>query len=344
MDVARLISQYNEDDISIGTLGSHSALQILHGTKKEGFRAVLIATEERASFYREFPNLADEIIVLDSWKEVCREEVVQKLVELNTILVPHGSMVEYVGPECAMNLKVPLFGSRRIIAVEADPRRKMDLLRAAGIPVPREFSPEENFDDLVIVKLPGAKGGKGYFIAKGREEVARRLEELGVRDAIVQEYVIGVRAYYHYFYSPILNRLEIMGMDIRYETNADALGRLPREAEVEPSFVVVGNIPVVLRESLLPKVLEYGRRFFEATKSVENGGIAGPFYLESIIKDDLSIVVFEFSGRIVAGTNLFLTGSPYSWLYWDEPMSVGRRIAREVRLALKQGRLKEVVR
>jgi len=57
----------------------------------------------------------------------------------------------------------------------------------------------------------------------------------------------------------------------------------------------------------------------------------------------MNIKVFEFSGRIVAGTNLYLNGSPYSYLYWNEPMSTGRRIAREVKLAVERGELNKIV-
>ncbi len=42
----------------------------------------------------------------------------------------------------------------------------------------------------------------------------------------------------------------------------------------------------------------------------------------------------EISARIVAGTNLFIDGSPYSYLNYSEPMSTGRRIAREIKNAL----------
>ncbi len=341
-EIKEVISNYDKDNIRIGVLASHSALQILHGAKKEGFETVLITIPEREGFYANFRHLIDKVVHINTWKEICRDEVIKKLQDLNVIIVPHGSMVEYVGSECFLDLKIPLFGSRKIMEVEADPRRKMQFLRSAGIPTPREFSLEEDFDDLVIVKLPGAKGGRGYFIAKGKRDVVKKLGN-NRRDVIIQEYVVGARAYYHYFYSPILERLEILGIDIRYESNADSLGRLPK-SDIEPSFTVIGNIPMVLRESLLPKVMDYGDKFVKATTNVERGGIAGPFCLESVVKDDLSIVVFEFSGRIVAGTNLYINGSPYSWLYWDEPMSMGRRIAREIKLALERDRLYDVLR
>ncbi|MGI8916018.1 MAG: DUF1297 domain-containing protein [Chloroflexota bacterium] len=38
-----------------------------------------------------------------------------------------------------------------------------------------------------------------------------------------------------------------------------------------------------------------------------------------------------------------MNGSPYSALFFDEPMSMGRRCARELRLAEEAGMLKEVV-
>jgi 5-formaminoimidazole-4-carboxamide-1-(beta)-D-ribofuranosyl 5'-monophosphate synthetase len=53
--------------------------------------------------------------------------------------------------------------------------------------------------------------------------------------------------------------------------------------------------------------------------------------------------VFEISARIVAGTNPYVDGSPYTALKYKEPMSTGRRIAREIKTAIKQNRLKEVL-
>lgn len=84
----------------------------------------------------------------------------------------------------------------------------------------------------------------------------------------------------------------------------------------------MGNIPLVLRESLLPRVLDYGIRFVEETRRSLPPGVIGPFSLEGVIDDEANIRIFEFSGRIVAGTNLYVYGSPYSYLYWGEPMSM----------------------
>ena len=50
-------------------------------------------------------------------------------------------------------------------------------------------------------------------------------------------------------------------MDRCYETNVDSLGRIPAAAQegmdVSPSYVVVGNQPVSLRESMLAEALPW---------------------------------------------------------------------------------------
>ena len=91
----------------------------------------------------------------------------------------------------------------------------------------------------------------------------KRAAELARRNYILQEYIIGVPAYIHYFYSPLTGKLEIMSMDRRYETNVDSLGRIPAAAQegmdIDPSYVVVGNSPLVLRESMLGRSVPHGR-------------------------------------------------------------------------------------
>jgi 5-formaminoimidazole-4-carboxamide-1-(beta)-D-ribofuranosyl 5'-monophosphate synthetase len=58
---------------------------------------------------------------------------------------------------------------------------------------------------------------------------------------------------------------------------------------------------------------------------------------------DEEIFVFEISARIVAGTNPFINGSPYTWLKYDEPMSTGRRIAREIKQAIQGKKLNKIL-
>ncbi|NYT01728.1 MAG: DUF1297 domain-containing protein, partial [Methanosarcinales archaeon] len=52
--------------------------------------------------------------------------------------------------------------------------------------------------------------------------------------------------------------------------------------------------------------------------------------------------VFEISARIVAGTNLYMSGSPYSDLI-ERNLSNGRRLAQEVKLARDTGNLDQII-
>ena len=348
-EAEEIIKSYNLSDLGLAVLGSHSALQLLHGAKAERLKTILIVEEKRKKLYKRYSHLIDVWVAVSDFSKLGENEA-EKIRTLNGVLIPHGSLVEYLGYEKLKSLRVPLFGLRELVKWERDWKLKLRLLRESGIPTPRIYEDPEEVDSPVIVKLPGAKGGRGYFFAEEGREVKEGLEKAlasglikNPGEAIIQEYVIGVPLYFHYFYSPIYERVELMGMDIRYESNVDGLKRIPGRLRAEPSFTVTGNIPVVARERLLEEIYEYGEAFAETTKQLIPPGIIGPFSLEAVVTENLEVKVFEFSGRIVAGTNLYTHGSPYSWLFWNEPMSMGKRIARELRLASERGILKSIV-
>jgi len=99
---------------------------------------------------------------------------------------------------------------------------------------------------------------------------------------------------------------------------------------------------MVLRESLLDKVYSMGENFVEASKKLVSPGMNGPFCIEGVYDENANFKTFEFSARIVAGTNIYMEGSPYTTLLYNEPMSMGRRIAREVKIASDSNQLDKV--
>ncbi|MDE1872312.1 MAG: DUF1297 domain-containing protein, partial [Thaumarchaeota archaeon] len=109
------------------------------------------------------------------------------------------------------------------------------------------------------------------------------------------------------------------------------------------SFNVIGNSPLVLRESLLDEVYAMGERFVEAANRLAPPGMNGPFCLEGVYDENGQFTSFEFSARIVAGTNLYVDGSPYSAFIHNEPMSMGRRIAREIKIGKEKDQLSKIV-
>lgn len=324
--------------ITIATLGSHSALQILKGAKDEGFPTLIVTTNNRVRFYHRFPFI-DEVVGIASFSEFGTVERILR--KKNAIIIPHGSFVAYLGIDGNKNMNVPYFGNKKVLDWEADRMQQLKWLRHAHLRVPREFSKHDHIDRPVIVKLFGAGGGAGYFVAHNQVDFEQKISVLLGKEYLVQEYVIGVPIYLHFFYSPLSGKTELMSIDRRYETNVDSLGRMPlahqESIDIDPSFVVVGNSPLSLRESLMPEAYDMAEQLVHASRElIDTRGLFGPFCLETIVTPDQKFYVIEISCRIVAGTNLFINGSPYSALLYDEPMSTGRRIAREINDALSQ--------
>ena len=327
---------------TIATLASHSALQILKGAKDEGFKTLLIATPNREKFYSRF-KLADETLLVDDFKDILGEKVQKKLNDKNCILIPHGSFVEYVGGKELLDLSVPIFGNKKVLEWESDRRKSYDWFKKAGIKIPHDFLKSDEIDRLTLVKLFGAKGGRGYALVKSEQEFKEKVGNFDPNRMQLQEYILGTRFYPHFFYSPLTNENELLGIDLRYESNADGLPRMPADFYMAPTYVVTGNFPITMRESLLPDIFEISDRLTETSKKLFSPGLSGPYSLELVCTDKLELYVFEISARIVAGTNVGIPGSPYSYLKYGEPVSMGRRIAMEIKEAIKKKRLADVI-
>lgn len=354
--IQRALSGYDLKNLSIGTLGSHSALNIFKGAKEEGFRTLCVCKKGDRILYERFP-LADEIIEVESFTEILDGGLQDKLIERNTVLIPHGSFTAYLSVEQMVeSLNIPTFGNCELLSWEASREKQNEWLFRAGLRLPRVFKKPEDIDRLVIAKLPGARGGKGYFLAdspksfhrKAREMVSRGLiSEQDVSQIHLQEYVLGVNVYPHYFSSIMNGEVEFFGVDKRYETTVDAIGRVPASEQLEiglsSTYTVIGNFPITLRESILPEMLRMGDNVMKTSREIAPPGIVGPFCLETAITDNMEIYTFEISARIVAGTNVGIGGSPYPYLKYGENMYMGRRIALEIREAVRQGRTKEIL-
>ncbi|MFA7685235.1 MAG: formate--phosphoribosylaminoimidazolecarboxamide ligase [Candidatus Gracilibacteria bacterium] len=332
-------------DYCIATLGSHTALQILKGAKDEGFKTICICEKGSERPYKSY-KVADEIISIDSFKDYFKIE--PQLVKKNAILIPHGSFVAHVGAEKAKDIKAMHYGAREILEWEADRVKQRQWLLKAKIKVPKIIEKPIDIDRTVIIKFHGAKGGQGYFLANNEKEFKERIKEFPDNNGyVIQEYIVGVPVYAHYFYSKLTGELEIMGFDKRYESNADSIGRIAAkdqvEANIHTTYTIVGNSPLVVRESLLTNIFEMGDRVVEASKDCVKDGLFGPFCLEGVIDPELNYYVFEISARIVAGTNPYVSGSPYTALRYDEPMSTGRRIARDIKMAIQKNQIKKIL-
>lgn len=338
---------------AIATLGSHCALQVLKGAKDEGVKSILICEKKREKLYRRF-GFIDEIILVDSFLELLEEKIYSVLEKNNAILIPHGTLIAQMSSKQIESLKVPVFGNKSILRWESDRQLKEKLMHEANLNVPKSITNPKNITKLVIAKRHGAAGGKGYFLTNSESDYNKKRDNLilqgiikGDEDLYLQEYHSGVLAYLQYFYSPLKEELEFFGVDKRHESDIEGLARIPSKQQMEiddvPSFNVIANSPLVLRESLLDEVYSMGERFVEASKKFVSPGMNGPFCIEGVYDADAKFHTFEFSARIVAGTNMYMEGSPYSTLLYDEPMSMGRRIAKEIKNADSSNQLEKII-
>jgi len=351
-EILDVLNGYDKENITIATLGSHTSLHILKGAKKEGFKTAVVCEKGREVPYKRF-KVADEYIIVDKFSDIVNDDVQEQLRAMNSIVVPHGSFVAYAGLDrIEDDFNVPMFGNRDILRWESERDLERKLMIESNIRIPRKFADPSEIDRTVMIKFPGARGGRGYFVASTPEEFHQKIESMlkrewigeeDVENAHIEEYVSGCNYCIHYFYSALNDEVELMGMDSRYESNIDGLTRIPAKDQLDvaldPSYVITGNHPVVMRESLLSQVFEIGDNLVEGAKKLVAPGMSGPFCMQSLCTDDLEIVVFEMSARIDGGTNTFMDSSPYSYLLFGENMSMGRRIAREIKNGIESDRL-----
>src|SRR5665648_384584 len=185
--VGKIIAKYDSSKLAIGTLGSHSSLNIFKGAKEEGFRTVCICKEKDAIMYQKYP-LVDELIIVKDFTELLSERLQERLRNLNVVLIPHGSFTAYLSTEqLTDNLNVPMFGNRQLLHWEANRKSQEDWLRQAGLRLPATFKSPEDIDRLVIVKLQGAKGGRGYFLANSPAGFYKQFNEMVKRGMLTKD-------------------------------------------------------------------------------------------------------------------------------------------------------------
>ncbi len=347
-------------DPRIGVIGSHSALEIAHGAKQEGAKTVVVCQRGREEVYtRYYNNLFDEIIVLDKFSEMADEGVQEKLRSLNTIFVPSRSFSVYLGYDSIENdFFVPLMGNRRMLRMEertASPNQ-YDLLDAAGIRTPRIFGSVDEVDRLAIVKVMEKDGiERAFFLGSSPEEIKEKAESMAgkglivddaLKDATIEEYVLGAKFNANYFWSPISGDVDLLGFDRRIQTNYDGYMDLPAKEQLELKTVVrnieIGHYGATMRESQLSKVFAAAQKFVEGAKKEIPPGMIGLFALQGAVDKNLDFHVFDLSPRI-PGCPCVEPTSPYMKYKYGHEVGPGRRVAMEIQMAEEANRLADII-
>ncbi len=359
--IKETLKGYDPQKVRIGVLGSHSALEIAAGAKQEGFETVVVCQKGREKTYTKYySNIFDHVMILEKFSGITKPDVVEQLTKWNTIFVPNRSFSVYAGYEAIEEkFAVPLMGNRYMLKTEerTAPRNQLWLLQKAGIRLPRAFKSPKEIDRLVIVKVPEKERTieRAFFYASSPEEYEKKSEERihkgiitrdALKEAVIEEYVIGAKFNANYFWSPLTDEIDLLGFDKRVQTDLDGILDLPAKEQLELGIptqnIEIGHMGVTMRESQIEKIFEAAECFVETCKKEYPPGMIGLFALQGAITKDLEFYVFDVSPR-VPGCPCVEPTSPYMKYKYGTEVGPGKRVAMEIKRALRKGRLDEVV-
>lgn len=354
---------------TIATLGSHSALDVCEGAKAEGFRTLVAAQRGREKTYlsyylsrkrgKEEVGVVDEVMLLGKFGELANEDRQKFLGDRGCVFVPNRSFAVYVGYDAIeKRFRVPVFGNKFLLRAEEREAEKNQyyLMQKAGVRFPQRIASPDKIDRLAIVKVSEAQRSyeRAFFLARTPAEYYLKSEAMlkegkitaeGLKKAVIEEFIVGAQFNLNFFYSPIHEEVELLGIDTRRQTNIDGFLRLPASQQKEfgefyqPTTIEVGHIACTLRESLLEQALELGQKFADAVAKEYKGGMIGPFALQGAIQESgkEEFVCFDVSLRIPGSPGTRFT--PYSEYLFRRSVSFGRRIAMEVKEAEKRKKM-----
>lgn len=378
-----IVKNYDPKKITIGVLGGHSGLDVCHGAKKYGFRTTAVCQKGREKTYNKYyatrpcsdnpqpvnndprpvtatKGCVDEIILVDEFADIIQPHIQKQLRDLNTIFVHNRYFWVYCDFRAIENdFFVPIFGTREMVKLEERDieNNQYDLLKAAGIRIPKQFSSPKDIDRLVLVKVSEALRSyeRAFFLAanygdyklkSGELLSSKIINEESLEKAIIEEFIVGAPVNFNYFYSPLDDEIELMGTDMRRQTNLDGLLRLPAHEQIavlqylKPRMIETGHVAVTMKESLIEKAFDLGEKFVAITKAKASPGIIGPFALQGAITAEdgrEDIVIFDVSMRIPGSPGTRYT--PYSGYLYGDSLSYGERIAMEIQTGIRQKKL-----
>jgi 5-formaminoimidazole-4-carboxamide-1-(beta)-D-ribofuranosyl 5'-monophosphate synthetase len=325
----------------------------------------------------------DEILLVDKFSDITKPEVQEQLRERNTIFIHNRYFWVYCNfEEIENDFNVPIYGLRQGVKLEErdQPLNQYHLLEKAGIRTPKivksgtdNFQSDEDFKKILdahfssagtplLIKVNEATRTyeRAFFVCTNTEnfftEAASKVEngeitQEALNQSTIEEFIIGAQVNFNYFYSSLNGELELMGTDTRRQTSLDGFLRLDAKVQNEllengykPSMIETGHIACTTKESIIEKAFEAGEKFVKTLKKEVAPGMIGPFALQGAIattKGKEEIVIFDVSMRIPGSPGTRYT--PYTSYLWGRDLSYGERIAIEIREALDENRLQEII-
>lgn len=330
MDISSVLAGYDLNNLTIASLGGHSALDVSHGVKKHGFKTLVVAMQGRDQTYQKYfktrgdQGCVDETIVVEKFSDILKPELQEELRKRNTIFIHNRYFWVYFDDFAAVenDFAVPIYGSRNLVRLEErdQPNNQYELLEKAGIRIPkliRRGGERLSEDELrarlethfktseapLLVKANEAIRSyeRAFFIVTSPESYFTRSQELidagkvnadEVHLSVIEEFVLGAQVNFNFFYSNIRGELELMGTDTRRQTSLDGFLRLDAGTQME-----------LLRNGINPSMVETGHAAVTTKESLlEKVFEAGEKFLATL-KDEVPpgmIGPFALQGAVAA--------------------------------------------
>lgn len=282
MDISKVISEYDPNNITIGVLGGHSALDVCTGAKKLGFKTLAVCKKGREKTYskyykaRDGKGCIDDVIVVDEFADIVNDDIQEELRKRNTIFIHNRYFWVYFKDFDLIekNFNVPIYGNRVLVKLEErdQPNNQYELLEKANIRLPKivrkgnsgfnddktRKALDDHFDDHggpLLIKVNEAIRGyeRAFFTITNTEDffiMSKDMMEKGLivqkdlDNSVIEEFVIGAQVNFNFFYSPLTGELELMGTDTRRQTGLDGFLRL--DATVQTKLIEGGYKPKMI--------------------------------------------------------------------------------------------------
>ena len=178
--IVDIIKNYDNKNINIGVLGSHSALEVMDGAVDESIRTVCICQKGRETPYLRFKRLSDTVVILDKFIDIINPEIQKQLKNLNVLMIAHRSFSVYIGYDNIENeFLIPIFGNRYLLRAEerTAPKNQYYLLNKSKIKHPQLHKPQD-ISGPSIVKVQEAKRNleRAFFFVNSYDDYLKKTQ------------------------------------------------------------------------------------------------------------------------------------------------------------------------
>jgi len=282
-DIQEILKDYDPENITIGVLGGHSALDVCSGAKQYGFKTLAVCKRGRDKTYSKYyktredgRGCIDDVILVDDFSDIVNEDIQEQLRKRNTIFIHNRYFWVYFKDfdDIEKKFKVPIYGIREGVKLEERdvPKNQYYLLKQANIKLPkivREGDSGMSEDDTraALDEHFGSKGGpliikvneairgyeRAFFVVTTTDQYFKTSGEMiedgtivkkDLANSVIEEFIIGAQINFNYFYSNLDDELEIMGTDTRRQTSLDGFLRL--DAQTQTSLIKGGYRPSMI--------------------------------------------------------------------------------------------------